>query len=249
MPVTRLDVRTDDGTMEVHLHSAGPVPPARAVIFFPDAGGVRPLMHDMAARLATSGFLVAMPNVFYRSGVFEPFNLATVFTDPDERARLGAVNALAPPAAVMSDVAALLDALADQPGVDAERVGSVGYCRGGLMSFTLAGAHPDRIAAAASIHGGGIATDDPASPHRQARNIRARLYFGVADNDPHCTPENQKLLAAALDAAGAAYQLELYPGAGHGFAVPDNPTYDEAASEQHWQRITALFTEALPAPA
>ncbi|MGF7234832.1 MAG: dienelactone hydrolase family protein [Frankia sp.] len=249
MPVSTMDVQTDDGTMEVHLHSAGPVPPARTVIFFPDAGGVRPTMHDMAQRLASLGFLVALPNVLYRAGAFEPFDLSTVFTDPVERQRLGLVNQFAVPAAVMGDVAALLDALAERPSVNAERVGCVGYCRGGLMSFTAAGSHPDRVAAAASIHGGGIATDEPTSPHRQAGNIRARLYFGVADNDPHCTPENQKLLASALDAAGVTYQLELYPGAAHGFAVPDNPPYDEAAAEQHWRRITALFTEALAAPA
>jgi carboxymethylenebutenolidase len=216
------------------------------VILFPDAGGVRPGMHEMAERLASHGYLVALPNLFYRAGAYAPFDLKTVFSDPAERARLGAMMKQAGVVPVMRDTEALLDVLAREPGARADQVGIVGYCMGGRLAFAAAGAHPTRVAAVACIHGGNLATDDPTSPHLQAGKIRAQLYFGVADNDQSCTPEAQALLKAALDDAKVRYTMELYPGASHGFAPPDLPVYDHAASERHWERVLALFAETLP---
>ena len=163
MPVTTVDVTTPDGVMDVTLHEpeGGPAP---AVIFFSDAGGVRPVMQEMAARLASAGYLVAVPNLYYRAGAYEPFDIATLFSVPGERKRMGDIIALAGQHGLDRDTGALLDALAAHPGRRGERVGCVGYCMGGYWAFRTAGAHPDRIAAAASFHGGNLATDDPASP-------------------------------------------------------------------------------------
>ena len=111
---------------------------------------------------------------------------------------------------------------------------------GGRLAFAAAGAHPARVAAMACIHGANLAVDEPTSPHLQAGKIRARLYFGVADNDASCTPEAQAKLKAALDAAGVRHELEVYAGALHGFAVPDSPKYDEVAAERHWEKVLAL---------
>jgi carboxymethylenebutenolidase len=246
VPGTRLDVTTADGVMDVTLHEPGGGQ-APVVIFFSDAGGVRPVMQEMASRLASAGYLVAVPNLYYRAGQYEPFDIATLFSVPGERKRMGDIIALAGRDGLERDTGALLDALAGQPGRRGEQVGCVGYCMGGNWAFRTAAAHPDRIAAAASFHGGNLATDDDTSPHRQAGRIRARLYFGVADADPSCSPESQAQLVTALSQAAVGYQLELYPGAQHGFTVPDNPSYDEAAAERHWTRLTTLFTEALTA--
>jgi carboxymethylenebutenolidase len=231
--------------MDVYLHEPPGGGPAPAVVFFPDAGGVRPVMQEMAARLAAAGYLVAVPNLYYRAGAYEPFDIATLFSVPGERDRMQDIIRLAGQGGLAGDTGALLDALAGHPGSQGERAGCVGYCMGGNWAFRTAGAHPDRIAAAASFHGGGLATDEAASPHRQADRIRARLYFGVADADPHCSPESQAQLVTVLGHAAVGYQLELYPGAGHGFAVPDNPSYSEPAAERHWRRLTTLFAETL----
>jgi carboxymethylenebutenolidase len=247
VPPTQLDVRTPDGSMDVYLHEPAGGGPAPAVIFFADAGGVRPVMQEMAARLAAAGYLVAVPNLYYRAGEYEPFDIATLFTVPGERERMQAIIGLAGPDGLARDTGALLDALAAGPRRRGDQVGCVGYCMGGNWAFRTAGAHPGQVAAAASFHGGNLATDDPASPHRQAGRIRAQLYFGVADHDPSCAPESQAQLITALDEASVGYQLELYPGAGHGFAVPDNPSYSEAAAERHWRRVTALLAETLAA--
>jgi carboxymethylenebutenolidase len=244
---TQLDVRTPDGSMDVYLHEPAGGEPAPGVVFFPDAGGVRLVMQEMAARLAAAGYLVAVPNLYYRAGEYEPFDIATLFAVPGERERMQRIIGLAGPDGLARDTGALLDALAADPRRRGDQVGCVGYCMGGNWAFRTAGAHPDRVAAAASFHGGNLATDDPASPHRQAGRIRAQLYFGIADHDPSCAPASQAQLITALDEASVGYQLELYPGAGHGFAVPDNPSYSEAAAERHWRRVTALFAETLAA--
>ena len=223
MPVSQLDVSTADGIMDVYLHAPAGGAPASAVIFFPDAAGVRAVMHEMAERLASAGYLVVLPNFFYRSGDYAPFDIASMFRDPAERQRLGAILELATVRAVMQDTGSLLDAVATRTDAEDLQFGAVGYCMGGRWAFAAAAAHPERIAAAASIHGGYLVTDAPDSPHLQADRIRGRIYLGVADNDASCTPENQAQLAAALDRAGVRYRLELYPGAGHGFAVPDHP--------------------------
>lgn len=250
MTVTELDVHTADGVMDVHLHTPDAQPATAGsrlpvVLLYPDAGGVRPVKHALAQRLADDGYAVAVVNYFYRSGPFT-FDLATAFSDPDERAKLGARFALATPPAVVQDTADLLDLLAStRPDLRVDRVGAFGYCRGGLLAFTIAGLLPDRVAAAASLHGGGIATEDPSSPHRRADEIQAALYFAVAAEDRSCTPEQQKLLTSALDAAGVRYELDNVD-AGHGFAVPDfGDIYDEQAAERSWARLTALFAEHL----
>jgi carboxymethylenebutenolidase len=248
MSATQIAVPTPDGTMDVHLYAPDEFGPAPAVIFFADAGGVRPVMGEMAAQLATAGYLVAMPNLYYRAGAYEPFDITTLFSIPAERERMRHIVGLAGQDGLAHDTGALLDALAGYPGRRGEGAGCVGYCMGGNWAFRTAAAHPDRIAAAASFHGGNLATDDPSSPHRQAGRIRARLYFGVADADQSCSPESQAELVTALSRADVGYQLELYPGAKHGFAVPDNPSYNEAAAQRHWSRLTTLFAETLSHP-
>ena len=245
MNKTRLDVRTPDGVADcVAFRPDGPGP-FPSVIFYFDAGGVRPAMEEMAARIAAQGYFVLLPNLYYRSGPFAPFDTRTVFGDPAERARMGALIRSVTPEGAVRDTTAFLDALAEQPGVRSDRVGCVGYCMGGRMAFVMAAALPDRIAAVAAIHAGNLVTEAPDSPHLGAPKIRARLYLGVADNDASATPAQQASLKAALDAACVRYELELYSGAAHGFAVPDFTVYDEAAAERHWERVLKLFDEEL----
>ncbi|MBV9793185.1 MAG: dienelactone hydrolase family protein [Actinobacteria bacterium] len=245
MSPTRLDVTTADGVMDVYLHEPPSGEPGPAVIYIADAAGVRPVVQEMAALLAATGYLVAVPNLYYRAGDYEPFDIATLFQIPAERDRMRHIIGLAGENGLAQDTGALLDALAGHQGRSGEQAGCVGYCMGGNWAFRVAAAHPDRIGAAASFHGGNLASDDPGSPHRQADRIRARLYFGVADGDPSCSPASQAQLVTALSEAGVGYQLELYPGAGHGFSVPDNPSYNQAAAQRHWKRLGTLLEEAL----
>ncbi len=216
------------------------------IVMICDAYGVRDAFRDMAARLAGLGYVVLLPNVFYRAGDFAPFDQATAWTDPAERARIMALLQSLTPERVRADTAAYFEALAKLPGVRGDRLGIVGYCMGGRIAFLTAGLHGDRVRAAASFHGGNLASDAPDSPHRLAGDVRASLYFGIADADRSFPPEQQGALASALGAAGVAYRMELYPGKKHGFAVTDHAAaYDRDAAERHWRRLEWFFGETL----
>jgi carboxymethylenebutenolidase len=129
--------------------------------------------------------------------------------------------------------------------VSGTAIGTTGYCFGGRMSLVAAGGLGDRVAAAASFHGGRIAVaDDPNSPHLAADRIAATVYVAGAADDRSFTAEQAELLRAALADAGVTFTLESYP-AHHGFAVPDNPTYDAAAADRHWAALEALYGSTL----
>jgi len=245
MPNIKDTVTTPDGTCTVHLFTPEGSGPWPGVVMVPDAGGVRDTFHQMAAKLAGYGYAVLLPDVYYRSGDWAPFDMATVFSDENERKRLMSMITTLTPDKITSDATAFFDYLAARPEVSGQRFGVCGYCMGGRIAMTLAGRLPDRVAAAASFHGGGLVTDTADSPHLLADRISATVYVGGAENDASFTADHATQLGKALTAAGVQHTIEWYPGA-HGFAVPDNPPYDAACDERHWTAMTDVFGSALP---
>jgi carboxymethylenebutenolidase len=215
------------------------------VLLFPDAGGARETMRVMADRLAGMGYVALVPDVYYREGEWTPFDIATVFSDENERARLSGFMSSLTRDRIVADTGAYLDYLLSRPEVVGSTAGTTGYCMGGRLSLITAGAHPDKVGAAASFHGGRIAVeDDPESPHLAANRISATVYVAGAEDDGSFTTEQAQLLDSALTEAGVRHTVEFYP-AKHGFAVPDNPTYDAAAEDRHWKALEALYGSAL----
>jgi carboxymethylenebutenolidase len=145
----------------------------------------------------------------------------------------------------MEDTECFLNFLELQPRVAGQKIGCVGYCMGGAFSICAAGTFPERIAAAASIHGARLATTQPDSPHLLAPKMQAAIYIGIAGIDPNFTPEEKQRLESALQSAGVERTVEVYPNVKHGFAVTDAAGYDRAASELHWQQILNLFKARL----
>jgi carboxymethylenebutenolidase len=210
-----------------------------------DAGGVRDTMHEMAQTLADQGYAVLLPDVYYRHGDWAPFDMRTVFGDPEQRTRLMTMVGSVTPDMIATDACAFFDFLDSRPEVTGSRFGVFGYCMGGRTSVIVAGRQPDRVAAAGSFHGGGLVTDDPNSPHLLADKIKATVYVAGAENDGSFTTEHAETLDKALTAAGVEHMVEFYP-AGHGFAVPDNPPYDKSAADRHWAALERLFGASLP---
>ncbi|MGV3526456.1 MAG: dienelactone hydrolase family protein [Candidatus Sericytochromatia bacterium] len=224
---------TPDGPMDTYRFSAKAPRTRKPLLFYSDAGGVRPAMFTLAREWADRGHEVLIPNLYYRLGSYAPFDAASVFTDEAERTRLMEMAGSLRETSVMQDTSLCLDLLKGPIGV-------VGYCLGGGMALRAAAYFGQQIEAAASVHGGGLATDDPESPHRLAPHMAARLYLGIAGIDPHFPPLQQARLEAALKAAGRSYQLEVFARAEHGFAVPDMPTYNPDAATANQQAL-ALF--------
>lgn len=246
MPSEVITAVTPDGLADGRLIVPEGPSQLPLVVWYVDALGLRDTSTALGERLARAGYAVLQPNPYWRQGAFAPFDARTTFADAAERARvMGMIRAI-DPARFVADTEALIGAVSDAR-VDTRRFATLGYCMGGRFAFIAATLLPARVVACAAIHAGGLVNDSPESPHRLADRAAARFYFGVADEDPTCTPEHQAILRTALDAAGLRYQLELNSGVRHGYAVPDFPVYDEAAAERHWQRVLALLGETLGA--
>ena len=245
----RLDVQipAPDGYSHGTLHVPDGNGPWPGVLVFPDAGGVRETFGQMGDQLAGLGYVVLVPDIYYRSGEWAPFDAATLFTDTAERARMfGLVKRLTNDA-VIADAGAYADFLLARPEVSGSAIGTTGYCLGGRMSLIAAGGLGRTIAAAASFHGGRVAVaDDPSSPHLAADRITATVYVAGAIEDGSFTTEQAGLLDSALASAGVEHTVEFYP-AHHGFAVPDNPTYDAEAAARHWEALGRLYRDHLGA--
>jgi carboxymethylenebutenolidase len=207
---------------------------------YPDAGGTRDTLADMAAKLADFGYAVLLPDVYYRQGEWAPFDMETAFTDDNERKRLMSMVGSITPDGWASDATAFFDYLAARPEVSGTKFGTTGYCMGGRASLIVAGRVPDRVAAAASFHGGGLVTDGNDSPHLRADQIQAAVYVGGAENDASFTADHAEQLEKALTAAGVEHTIETYAAA-HGYAVPDNRSYDADAAERHWTATREFF--------
>ncbi len=245
MPTISDTITSPDGACPVTLSTPDGAGPWPGIVMYPDAGGVRPALQAMADRLAPLGYAVLLPDVYYRNGSWAPFDMKAVFGDDAERRRLFAMMKAITPEVMAADAAAFFDYLAGRPEVAGDRFGTTGYCMGGRTSLMVAGRVPDRVAAAMSFHGGGLAPEsDPDSPHLLADRIQAAVYVGAAQNDASYTPEQSEVLDAALTAAGVDHVIEWYP-AEHGYAVPDTAAYDEAAAEKHWNAMATFFGENL----
>jgi carboxymethylenebutenolidase len=225
---------------------AGPWPGA---ILYVDAFGVRPATESMAERLASAGYYVLLPDIFYRAQPIAPFDPAEVFKGGAERDRLMALIQGTTADRVMNDTGVCLDFMDTESRASGGPVGVTGYCMGGRLAMTAAGTFPDRVAAAGIFHAGGLATDSPASPHLLAPKIRAKLYIGIAAIDQNFSDAERERLKQALDAAHVRYTMEVYPDVAHGFCVPGLPVFNQEGSERHWKELLKLFGEALPAGA
>lgn len=246
MPRLDVQIPTSDGQSAATLHVPDGDGPWPGVLIYPDAGGVRETMRRMGDHLADMGYVALLPDTYYRAGEWAPFDMATLFTDPQERTRMGTLAGVLTNNKIVEDAGAFLDFLLARPEVTGSAIGTTGYCMGGRMSMIAAGAHGDRIAASASFHGGRIAVaDDPNSPHLAADRITATVYVAGATDDNSFTVEQADLLDNALTAAGVDHTVEFYP-AQHGFAVADNATHDAKAEARHWKSLEDLYQANLP---
>jgi carboxymethylenebutenolidase len=238
-------IPTPDGVADAYLTRPGDQPHP-GVLFIMDAYGLRPTIEEMAGRIAADGYVVLAPNVFYRAGRSPVLRMPDV-SDPEQRASFfQSVRPLIEqltPERLASDGTGYLDYLAQvaAPGP----VAITGYCMGARVGWWIAAANPDRVAALAGFHAGGMATDAPSSPHLSAASVKGELYFGFADQDPSMSAEQIATFQHALQQAGARFRFEVYQGARHGYTMADGPAYDEGARERHFRELRALLKRTL----
>lgn len=235
-----IDIKTADGLMNtfvVHPDEGGPHP---VVLFYMDAPGKREELHDMARRIATVGYFVVLPNLYYRKT-----REFVMVRDEAGYARMFDMMGHLTNGLIAQDTKAMLDWVDTQPAADARNVGAVGYCMSGPFVISAAAHHP-RIKCIASIYGARMVTDRDDSPHKLIDKVRCETYIAWAEIDKYAPKEMMESFEAAIKKAGTPYRLEWYPGAEHGFAFPQRAgIYHQPSAERHWQRLFALFDRNL----
>ena len=230
---------------------------ADAVIFVPDAGrhpgllfytdifGVRPANLGMARRVAEQGYAVLMPNVFYRYGR-PPFADASFkWGEPESMKIIHGLFASLTGQMMERDAPLYVNAMLNRPEVSPGKVAVVGYCFTGAFALRTAAVACDKVAAAASFHGGLLVTEAPDSPHTRIPRVQGELYFGHAVEDPIMPPDAIAKLEDTLKAWGGRHESEIYEGALHGWTVPGRDIYNEKQAEKAHQKLLTLLKRNL----
>lgn len=242
---SEVEIKTPDGTCDAYLvHPAkGKFP---AVLIWPDIFGLRPAFRQMGKRLAESGYTVLVINPFYRTKKAPTAPEHPDFNDPATRQALMSLAGTLSPATALTDATAFVAYLDGQPSVDKKRkMGTTGYCMGGPFVFRTAAAFANRVAAGATFHGGGLATDKPESPHLLIPKMKAQFLIAIAENDDQREPEVKNILRESFAKAHLQAEIEVYAGTKHGWCPPDSAVYNAEQAEKAWGRMLVLFKSAL----
>ena len=240
-----VELTTEQGSMDtfvVRPEGEGPFP---VVLFYMDAPAIREELYDMARRLASVGYFVVLPNLYYRAGRDTRYGPDVLQHGSAEHTRMRAVRTKMTIPPVMRDVGALLAWLDARDDVKSGPVGAHGYCMSGPYALAAAARFPDRIAAAASFYGTWIVSDAEESPHRNLGKTTGELYISCAEHDDLAPLDMVEELQGLFAASGAKGELELHPGVHHGFAFPQRWCYDKPVAERHWERLIALYRRNL----
>jgi carboxymethylenebutenolidase len=240
---SEIELQTADGRMSTFVTRPEEGGPHPLVLFYMDAPGKREELHDMARRMATTGYAVLLPNLYYREVPAYELDFRGGQAAVD---RMFELMATLSNARVVSDTQSLLVYADAEPSIDAAKLGCVGYCMSGPFSLCVAAAYPERVRAAASIYGVSLASDRPDSPHLGLSQATGELYVAAAETDEYAPPEMIAALESAFEKSKVNGRIEWYPGTHHGFAFPGRVgAYDKAAAERHWERLHALFDRNL----
>lgn len=234
------DIATPEGSMKTFIFRPEYDGPHPVVLYLMDAPSIRPALREMASRLASAGYYVMLPYLFYRGGPFREFGSS----DQDMHARSD-LMATVTPTNIVSDAQSLLHFAAGDIAAGQGNVGVVGFCMSGGLALSLARAFPQRVAAAASIHGAWLVRDTSDSPHLHLETVRAEVYLGWADKDATAPIETMAVMRAALEQAGVTYTIDFIDYAVHGYAPPGTERYNRRASELHWERVHSLLRRTL----
>lgn len=236
-----LDITTKDGAMETfvcHPERGGPYP---AIFVMMDAPGIREELRDMARRLASVGYYVLLPNLYYRAGRDTMFGGDVLEDGSPDHTAMRAIRTKMSIPPVMEDMATMIAYVDGQGMAKAGAIGCHGYCMSGSYALAAAVRYSGRVKAAASFYGTWLVNEVEESPHLTFAQVRGELYISCAEFDHVAPLDMVDELRRHFVAAGSPGEIEVQGGVHHGFAFPNRKTYDRAAAERHWERLFALY--------
>ena len=236
--------KNDIDTYIVYPDKDGPFP---IVLLLMDAPGIRQELYDMASRIASCGYYVLLPNLYYRTSKKFKWNKPNLdfihgHTPEESRSLMFENMDTLSNSIVLQDIKDILLFCKEDMNADKGPVGIVGYCMSGPFAFYAAAKLNERVLAAASIHGVKLITSEEDSPHLFANDIKGEVYFGCAEKDSYAPIEMIKKLEAFMSETKVRHEIEVFPGTGHGFAFPNRGLlYSRKDAETHWCRVLSLF--------
>jgi carboxymethylenebutenolidase len=212
------------------------------VLVFMEIFGVNAHIRDVTERVAREGYVALAPDYFHRTGPGVEYGY-------DNDGMAGGMKLLGQLKAdeMISDARAAISWLRQQPFVRGERIGCMGFCIGGHMTY-LTACETD-VAAAASFYGGGIAAPQglgggPSTVSRTPR-IRGRIICLMGGKDALIPKAQVEAIRDALAKANVRHEVVVYPDADHGFFCDQRATYEKASAEDAWRRVKELFAQEL----
>jgi carboxymethylenebutenolidase len=237
-------IEAAEGSAESFVYTPGDGPHP-GLLFYTDLFGIRPANQAMAQRIAEAGYTVMMPNVFYRYGNLPLLDFEFQMGEERSMKVIPALFGSLTSAAMEKDAPYYVEALLNRNDVSGDKIAVVGYCFTGAMALRTAAVEPDKIAAAASFHGGRLVTEDEDSPHTRVGQVKGELYFAHAVEDQSATPDQIARLDETLKGWGGTFQSEMYDGARHGWTVPGRDVYDEKQAERHYEKLFDLMKRTI----
>ena len=232
-----VSVKTADGHADAALFTPAGKGKWPALLMWPDILGLRPVFREMGRRLAAQGYVVLVPNPYYRAKKAPVIEGAFDFGSKDDMAKIMAFKQGLTDAMTDRDSAAYVTFLDAQPQTDKRRKAGVqGFCMSGPIAFRTAAVRPDRIGTVSTFHPGALVTDQPSSPHLLIPKSRATYLVLIAKNDAEKMPKEKPVLDAAFAKAKRRATVEVYP-ANHGWTVAGSQTYDEGQAERAWAAL------------
>jgi len=245
MPQRELEIPMQQGSCDAVFYCPEGDGKWPGVLYLTDIGGIRAANREAAARLSKEGYAVLVPNIFYRTGHAPLQPSIRALDDEGRKKRMAELSTPLTPELIERDASTYIDFLLWQNCTRPGMIGVVGHCFSGKMAMFAAAARPDKIATAASFHGGGLYTDAPTSPHLALPRIKARLYFGYATNDHSMSVEAIAKFEEALQRWGGQYESETYKDAYHSWTSSDSPVYNQPQAERAFRKLMELFGETL----
>jgi carboxymethylenebutenolidase len=229
-------VKVPDGEMPAYYAKPASASSPPVILVAMEIFGLHEYIRDVTRRLAKLGALAVAPDYYFRKGVD-----LTKITDIPQL--LPIVNAK-PDAELIADLDAAV-AWAKSQGGDTNRLGIIGFCRGGRTVWIYSGTSPN-VKAGVAFYGPLVDPDAlksiwPKSATDLAGDMKAPVLGLYGEADQGIPVAQVEAIEAKLQAAGKKAEFKIYPGAPHGFHADYRPSYRKEAAEDAWSQLTAWF--------
>ena len=213
-----------------------------AVLVFMEIFGINDHIQDVTHRIAKEGYVALAIDYYHR--VAPGINLSYGAEDVELGKKYKEQTSLAN---MLEDAEAAIQFLKGQPQVEsAERIGSIGFCFGGYVAYTVATL--PQISVTASFYGSGIAQETPGKeepPVDRSDEIQGTIlcFFGEADQS--ISQDDILMIESSLVRAKVKHQVTVYPDADHGFFCDKRPSYNPEAAFSGWSEVKKAFAAQL----